>query len=124
MFTIIQISSFVNQSWVQHRGSGWLGDMQTHGWDTDSGTIIFLHTWSKGNFSDEELLDLELLFRVYLIGLTREAQEYVSQLHFTCKFNPKGIRKVPKGTPLRRFSDFWGASSPPSGPLPIIPAAL
>uniref|UniRef100_A0A8C0S326 CD1c molecule n=1 Tax=Canis lupus familiaris TaxID=9615 RepID=A0A8C0S326_CANLF len=86
VFTIIQISSFVNQSWVQHRGSGWLGDMQTHGWDTDSGTIIFLHTWSKGNFSDEELLDLELLFRVYLIGLTREAQEYVSQLHFTYPF--------------------------------------
>ncbi|XP_072671190.1 T-cell surface glycoprotein CD1c-like [Canis lupus baileyi] len=86
VFTIIQISSFVNQSWVQHRGSGWLGDMQTHGWDTDSGTIIFLHTWSKGNFSDEELLDLEMLFRVYLIGLTREAQEYVSQLHFTYPF--------------------------------------
>ncbi|XP_041578488.1 T-cell surface glycoprotein CD1c-like [Vulpes lagopus] len=86
VFTVIQISSFVNQSWVQHRGSGWLGDVQTHGWDSDSGTIIFLHTWSKGNFSDEELLDLEMLFRVYFIGLTREAQEYASQLHFTYPF--------------------------------------
>ncbi|KAF3823004.1 hypothetical protein GH733_010440 [Mirounga leonina] len=59
-----------------------MGDVQTHGWDSESGTIIFLHTWSKGNFSDKELIDLELLFRVYFIGLTRETEEYASQLHF------------------------------------------
>uniref|UniRef100_A0A452QLG3 MHC class I-like antigen recognition-like domain-containing protein n=1 Tax=Ursus americanus TaxID=9643 RepID=A0A452QLG3_URSAM len=88
LFHIIQISSFANQSWTQHQGSGWLGDVQTHGWESESGTIIFLHTWSKGNFSDEELIDLELLFRVYFIGLTRETQEYASQLHFGCKFSP------------------------------------
>ncbi|XP_040491817.1 T-cell surface glycoprotein CD1c-like isoform X3 [Ursus maritimus] len=86
LFHIIQISSFANQSWTQHQGSGWLGDVQTHGWESESGTIIFLHTWSKGNFSDEELIDLELLFRVYFIGLTRETQEYASQLHFGYPF--------------------------------------
>ncbi|XP_022346821.1 T-cell surface glycoprotein CD1c-like [Enhydra lutris kenyoni] len=82
LFSVIQISSFANQSWAQHQGSGWLGDMQSHGWDSEPGTIIFLHTWSKGNFSDEELIDLELLFRVYFIGFTRETQEYAGQMHF------------------------------------------
>ncbi|XP_004415730.1 PREDICTED: T-cell surface glycoprotein CD1c [Odobenus rosmarus divergens] len=85
-FHIIQTSSFANHSWAQHQGSGWLGDVQTHGWDSESGTIIFLHTWSKGNFSNEELIDLELLFRVYFIGLTRETEEYASQLHFGYPF--------------------------------------
>ncbi|XP_030892036.1 T-cell surface glycoprotein CD1c isoform X2 [Leptonychotes weddellii] len=85
-FHVIQISSFANHSWAQHQGSGWLGDVQTHGWDSESGTIIFLHSWSKGNFSDEELIDLELLFRVYFIGLTRETEEYASQLHFGYPF--------------------------------------
>uniref|UniRef100_A0A8C0S2W5 CD1c molecule n=1 Tax=Canis lupus familiaris TaxID=9615 RepID=A0A8C0S2W5_CANLF len=116
VFTIIQISSFVNQSWVQHRGSGWLGDMQTHGWDTDSGTIIFLHTWSKGNFSDEELLDLELLFRVYLIGLTREAQEYVSQLHFTYPFEIQVVvgflRSAYEGSDFVTFQNMSLVPSP------------
>ncbi|XP_039074420.1 T-cell surface glycoprotein CD1c-like isoform X1 [Hyaena hyaena] len=86
LFHVIQITSFVNESWAQHQGSGWLGDIQTHGWDNKSGTIVFLHPWSKGNFSNEELTDLELLFRVYLIGLTRESQEYASQLHFKYPF--------------------------------------
>ncbi|XP_044942559.1 T-cell surface glycoprotein CD1c [Mustela putorius furo] len=82
LFSVIQISSFANQSWAQHQGSGWLGDMQSHGWDSEAGTIVFLHSWSKGNFSDEEMIDLELLFRVYFIGFTRETQEYSGQMHF------------------------------------------
>ncbi|XP_029789076.1 T-cell surface glycoprotein CD1c-like isoform X2 [Suricata suricatta] len=102
-FHLIQISYFVNQSWTQHQGSGWLGDIQTHGWDNETGTIIFLRAWSKGNFSDEELIDIELLLRVYFIGLTREAQDYASQLHFKypfevqvvigCELHSSGIAK-------------------------------
>lgn len=85
-FHLIQISSFANQSWAQNQGSGWLDELQTHGWESKNGTIIFLHTWSKGNFSNEELIDLELLFRVYFIGLTREIQDYSSQLQFEYPF--------------------------------------
>lgn len=85
-FHLIQISSFANQTWAQNQGSGWLDDLQTHGWESKNGTIIFLHAWSKGNFSNEELIDLELLFRVYYIGLTREIQDYTSQLQFEYPF--------------------------------------
>lgn len=70
--------------------------MQTHGWDSKSDTIIFLRSWSKGNFSNEELIDLELLFRVYFIGLPRETEEYADQLHLTCKF-PRKVLRFPGG---------------------------
>ncbi|XP_005398374.2 PREDICTED: T-cell surface glycoprotein CD1c3-like isoform X1 [Chinchilla lanigera] len=86
-FQLIQISFYANQSWAQNQGSGWLGELQTHGWDSESGTILFLHTWSRGNFSNEELLDLQLLFRFYFIGLTKEVQNYASQLQFKYPFN-------------------------------------
>ena len=49
----------------QNQGSGWLDDLQIHGWDSDAGTAIFLKPWSKGNFSDEEVAEMEELFRVY-----------------------------------------------------------
>ncbi|XP_008588025.1 PREDICTED: T-cell surface glycoprotein CD1c [Galeopterus variegatus] len=86
-FYLIQISSFANQTWAQNQGSGWLDELQTHGWESESGTIIFMHSWSKGNFSNEELLDLEMLFRVYFIGLTREIQDRASQLQFIYPFD-------------------------------------
>ncbi|XP_003466691.1 T-cell surface glycoprotein CD1c3-like [Cavia porcellus] len=79
-FYLMQISSYANQSWAQNRGSAWLDELQTHGWDSESGTIIFLHTWSRGNFSNEELEDLQLLFRFYFSGLTVEFQNRASEL--------------------------------------------
>ncbi|XP_023409908.2 T-cell surface glycoprotein CD1c-like isoform X3 [Loxodonta africana] len=79
-FQLIQISSFANQTWAQNQGSGWLDELQTHSWESELGSIIFLHTWSKGNFSDEELMDLELLFRVYFTGFIREVQDHASAL--------------------------------------------
>ncbi|KAM5237536.1 T-cell surface glycoprotein CD1c [Ctenodactylus gundi] len=81
-FKLIQMSSLVNETWAQNRGSGWLNELQTHGWDSESGTIIFLHTWSKGNFSAEELLDLELLFRLYFSGLTEAIEKYAHAWEF------------------------------------------
>uniref|UniRef100_A0A8C0W7L3 MHC class I-like antigen recognition-like domain-containing protein n=1 Tax=Castor canadensis TaxID=51338 RepID=A0A8C0W7L3_CASCN len=89
-FKFIQTSSFYNHSWIQNMGSGWLDEFQTHGWESESGSIIFLHTWSKGNFTDEQLTDLELLFRVYFIGLTQEIRNYASQFQFECKFTQLG----------------------------------
>ncbi|XP_005400199.1 PREDICTED: T-cell surface glycoprotein CD1c3-like [Chinchilla lanigera] len=83
---LIQISSYANQSWVQNLGSAWLGELQTHGWDSESGTIIFLHTWSRSNFSNEELVDMQVLFHVYFAGLTQEVQNYASQFQFKCPF--------------------------------------
>uniref|UniRef100_A0A8C9P085 CD1c molecule n=1 Tax=Spermophilus dauricus TaxID=99837 RepID=A0A8C9P085_SPEDA len=85
-FHLIQISSFANQSWAKHQGSGWLDELQIHGWESESGTIIFLHTWSKGNFSNKEFAFLELLFREYFIGLTQQIQTHASQYHFEYPF--------------------------------------
>uniref|UniRef100_G3SPE3 CD1c molecule n=1 Tax=Loxodonta africana TaxID=9785 RepID=G3SPE3_LOXAF len=85
-FQLIQISSFANQTWAQNQGSGWLDELQTHSWESELGSIIFLHTWSKGNFSDEELMDLELLFRVYFIGFIREVQDHASALKLEYPF--------------------------------------
>ncbi|XP_037360387.1 T-cell surface glycoprotein CD1c-like [Talpa occidentalis] len=86
LFHVIQISSFVNQSWAQNQGSGWLNELQTHGWESKTGRIIYLYTWSKGHFSDEELMTLEQLFHFYLSGLTRDIQEYARQLQFMYPF--------------------------------------
>ncbi|KAK2492652.1 hypothetical protein MC885_021500 [Smutsia gigantea] len=80
LFHVIQISSFANQSWAHHQSSGWLDELQTHGWESESGRIIFLHTGSKGNFSNGELTDVEWLFCVYIIRLTWKIQDYTSQL--------------------------------------------
>ncbi|KAM4860768.1 T-cell surface glycoprotein CD1c-like [Thomomys bottae] len=84
--SVQKISYYANKSWAQTQGSGWLDELQTHGWDSESGTIIFLYTWSKGNFSKEELTDMELLFRVYIIGITQEIHTYAKELGFKYPF--------------------------------------
>ncbi|KAM9686932.1 T-cell surface glycoprotein CD1b-like isoform 3-T3 [Trichechus inunguis] len=90
-FYLIQTSSFANSTWAQNQGSGWLDDLQIHGWDSDSGTAIFLKPWSKGNFSDEEMIELEELFRVYLIGFIREVQDRASDFQMEYPFEIQGI---------------------------------
>ncbi|XP_003466580.1 T-cell surface glycoprotein CD1b2-like [Cavia porcellus] len=82
----IQISSFFNSTWAQNEGSGWLGDVQIDGWNSDSGTIIFRKTWSKGNFSNDEVLELEEIFQVYFLGFIREIQELVSDFQMEYPF--------------------------------------
>ena len=61
-YQVMMISTFVNSTCAQNQGSGWLDDLQIHGWESDSGTDIFLKPWSKSNFSDEEMTKLEDLF--------------------------------------------------------------
>ncbi|NP_001166324.1 T-cell surface glycoprotein CD1c1 precursor [Cavia porcellus] len=85
-FYVMQISSYANKSWVQNHGSGWLDELQTHGWDSESDKIIFLHTWSRGNFSNEELEDLQLLFHAYFSGLALRIQHQPSQLEVKYPF--------------------------------------
>ncbi|XP_071474384.1 T-cell surface glycoprotein CD1a-like isoform X4 [Marmota flaviventris] len=77
-YHLMQTSSFHNHSWV-HVGSGWLGELQTHRWNSSSNTIIYLYPWSRGNFSNKELMDVERLFQLYF----NEHQDfYISQLMF------------------------------------------
>ena len=87
-FHLMQISTFVNSTCAQNQGSGWLDDLQIHGWESDSGTAIFLKPWSKGNFSDDEMTELEDLFRAYFIGFTREVRNRVNQFQLECEYSP------------------------------------
>ncbi|ELK37932.1 T-cell surface glycoprotein CD1b [Myotis davidii] len=89
-FHLNQISSFANSTWAQNRGSGWLGDLQIHGWDSESGTAIFLKPWSKGNLSDEEVTELVEIFRVYLIGFIRFIRDHLSEFQQTYPFEIQG----------------------------------
>ncbi|XP_062960806.1 T-cell surface glycoprotein CD1a-like [Cynocephalus volans] len=85
-YHLIQISSFYNHSWTQNFGSGWLGELQTHGWDSTSGTIIFLQPWSRGNFSNKELIELERFFRAYFVRFLQAIHNYAHQLQFEYPF--------------------------------------
>ncbi|KAM9686931.1 T-cell surface glycoprotein CD1a-like isoform 2-T2 [Trichechus inunguis] len=85
-YHVIQISSYYNHSWEQNLGSGWLDELRTHGWESNSGTIIFLRPWSKGNLSKKEIKELEIGFRLYFAGLTREVHNYVSQFQVEYPF--------------------------------------
>ena len=87
-FHLIQISTFVNNTWAQNQGSGWLDDLQIHGLESDLGTAIFLKPWSKGNFSDDEVTELVDLFRAYFIGFTREVQDRVNEFQLECEYSP------------------------------------
>uniref|UniRef100_A0A8D2CLW1 Ig-like domain-containing protein n=1 Tax=Sciurus vulgaris TaxID=55149 RepID=A0A8D2CLW1_SCIVU len=54
----VPTATFHNHSWV-HLCSAWLGELQTHRWNSSSDAITFLYPWSRGNFSDKEWMDLE-----------------------------------------------------------------
>ena len=71
-----------------NQGLGWLDDLQIHGWESDSGTVTFLKPWSKGNFNDDEMTELEDLFRAYFIGITREVRNRVNQFQLECAYSP------------------------------------
>ncbi|KAM9241837.1 T-cell surface glycoprotein CD1b-2-like [Dugong dugon] len=85
-YQVIQISSYYNHSWEQNLGSGWLDELRTHGWESNSGTIIFLWPWSKGNLSKKEIKELEMGFRMYFAVFTREVHNYISQFQVEYPF--------------------------------------
>nr|ALU85168.1 CD1a8 protein splice variant [Canis lupus familiaris] len=66
-FRIILTTSFYNSSSTQNQGSAWLDELQTHGWNNKTGAFRYLQPWSKGNFSNEELLEVQNLFYTYTI---------------------------------------------------------
>ncbi|KAM9001931.1 antigen-presenting glycoprotein CD1d [Sarcophilus harrisii] len=71
------ISSFLNDSWVQNLGSGWLGDLETHRWDLQTSTIQFLWPWARGHFSAEQWKKLQSITAVFLISFTRDVQDFI-----------------------------------------------
>ncbi|XP_007457922.1 PREDICTED: T-cell surface glycoprotein CD1b-1-like [Lipotes vexillifer] len=104
-YHVIQILTFANSTSAQNQGSGWLDDFQIHGWDSDSGTAICLKPWSKGNFSDEEMIELEGLFQAYTIGFTKEVQDYISKVQIEYPFVIQGIGgcELHSGKSIRSF---------------------
>ncbi|XP_021565080.1 T-cell surface glycoprotein CD1a-like, partial [Carlito syrichta] len=85
-FRITQISIFYNNSWEQTLASGWLDELQTHRWESNSSTIIFLRAWSRGNFSNKELKDNERFYHVYLVRLHQAIQTFASILQVKYPF--------------------------------------
>ncbi|XP_004589302.2 T-cell surface glycoprotein CD1a-like [Ochotona princeps] len=85
-FTIIRISSFYNHSWVQNLGSGWLDELETHRWNTNSNSIEYLQPWSRGNFSSKEFADMEKLFHLHFVSFTREVQKNVNKYQYEYPF--------------------------------------
>lgn len=78
-FQIIRISSFYSRFFTQSLGSAWLDELQTHAWENNSDTVIYLHPWSKGNFSDEELIEVENILHTFFIRLGQALYNHASQ---------------------------------------------
>nr|XP_015104570.2 T-cell surface glycoprotein CD1a-like [Vicugna pacos] len=83
-FQIIRIFSFYNHSWEHSLGSGWLGELQTHSMDSSSDTVIYLWPWSRGNFSNEELMEVTRLFQTFFIRFAQAFHNHAIQwmLHY------------------------------------------
>lgn len=119
-YRVIQISSFANSSWAQNQGSEWLGDMQIHGWDADAGRAVFLKPWSKGNFSDEEMVELEEIIQVYLSGFILEVQDHAPEFQMQCESRPLGSGRGLPGPslPLLQAAAPW--ELPPARPPALL----
>uniref|UniRef100_A0A8D2GVI5 T-cell surface glycoprotein CD1a-like n=1 Tax=Urocitellus parryii TaxID=9999 RepID=A0A8D2GVI5_UROPR len=67
-YHIMWMLSFHNHSWA-HLWSGWLGELQIHSWNSRSGALIFLYPWSRGNISNEVVMDVERTFQILIISI-------------------------------------------------------
>uniref|UniRef100_F6UJC1 CD1a molecule n=1 Tax=Macaca mulatta TaxID=9544 RepID=F6UJC1_MACMU len=85
-FHVIRIASFSNHSWKRNLISGYLGDLQTHTSDRNCSTIIFLWPWSRGNFSNEEWKELEMLFHIRCVRFLEGMHRYSRELQFEYPF--------------------------------------
>ncbi|KAK1336554.1 hypothetical protein QTO34_002586 [Cnephaeus nilssonii] len=85
-FHMIHISSFHNHSWAQNLGSGWLSELQILGWNSNSGSLIFLRPWSKGNFNNKEMTEIEKFFRMLHIKLPPLIRNHASEWKFEYPF--------------------------------------
>uniref|UniRef100_G3TBU5 CD1d molecule n=1 Tax=Loxodonta africana TaxID=9785 RepID=G3TBU5_LOXAF len=99
-FRVLQISSFVNSSWMRTDCLGWLGELQTHRWNNDSDTILCLLPWCHGGLSEQQWQKLQRVFQVYRISFKRDVQEILKmlrkdypvelQISAGCEVDPRG----------------------------------
>uniref|UniRef100_A0A8C0L436 Ig-like domain-containing protein n=1 Tax=Canis lupus dingo TaxID=286419 RepID=A0A8C0L436_CANLU len=78
-FQIILTTSFYSRSWTQNVGSAWLDELQTYGWDSDSGTFTCMWPWSRGNFSNKELMEEQRSFHTFSIRFPLIFQDHFSE---------------------------------------------
>ncbi|XP_055258654.1 T-cell surface glycoprotein CD1a-like [Moschus berezovskii] len=129
-FKVICVLSFHNNSWVQSLGSGWLGELQTHGWKSNPGTVIYLWPWSKGNFSNEELMELQNFSHMSLIRFVQAFYSHARKWQFEYPFEvqiakgcelhageaPVGFMRVAyQGSDFLSFQNKSWVSSPEGG---------
>uniref|UniRef100_A0A5F9C5T8 CD1c molecule n=1 Tax=Oryctolagus cuniculus TaxID=9986 RepID=A0A5F9C5T8_RABIT len=129
-FHVIQISSFYNRSWAENLFSGWLGELEIYRWDTESGSFVFLRSWSKGNFSSKEWMDLGEFLHTHLISFTQETWKYAHQLQAEYPFvlqvaagcelhsgeaSVGFVQEAYQGTDLLRFQNNSWLPSPEGG---------
>ncbi|XP_023564500.1 T-cell surface glycoprotein CD1a-like [Octodon degus] len=95
-------ASFYNRTSGEHWISGWLDDLQTHGWNSSSGKIIFLYPWARGNES-KEWPTLERSIKVIIVTFHTDIFvfhfEYLLEMQFS-----KGCR-LHSGNVVEGF--FW-----------------
>ncbi|KAM4860320.1 antigen-presenting glycoprotein CD1d-like isoform 2-T2 [Thomomys bottae] len=81
-FRALQISSFLNSSWIRTDFSAWLGELQTHRWDNASHTFQFVKPWARGKLSLQQMEKLQHVFEVYRSCFVRDIQEFGKILQF------------------------------------------
>ncbi|XP_044122120.1 T-cell surface glycoprotein CD1a-like isoform X1 [Neovison vison] len=91
-FQIILTTSFYDDSRTQKLGSAWLDELQTHGWDSDSGNFTCLWPWSKGNFSSKELMEEERSFHTFSIRFPLIFQDHFSEWQLEYPFQVQAAK--------------------------------
>ena len=86
-FQIILTTFFYSLSWTQNVGSAWLDELQTYGWDSDSGTFTCMWPWSRGNFSNKELMEEQRSFHTFSIRFPLIFQDHFSEWQLECEFS-------------------------------------
>ncbi|XP_053774925.1 T-cell surface glycoprotein CD1a isoform X2 [Desmodus rotundus] len=86
IFRAISISYSYNHSWAQTWASGWLGELQTYSWKSNSGGFIFLRPWSKGNFSNKEITEVEEVLQRFYAQCLHILHNHASQWMFEYPF--------------------------------------
>ncbi|XP_045704576.1 T-cell surface glycoprotein CD1a-like [Phyllostomus hastatus] len=130
IFRIIEILSLHTQSFTQSWGSGWLGEMQIKSWKSNSGGFISLRPWSNGNFSNKEIIHIEVLLQrfhnEFLHLLHKHASEWMLEYPFEvqktlgCELQ-SGKVKLPfwrlayQGSELPSFQNNTWVPSPEGG---------
>uniref|UniRef100_A0A8D1S7M5 MHC class I-like antigen recognition-like domain-containing protein n=1 Tax=Sus scrofa TaxID=9823 RepID=A0A8D1S7M5_PIG len=124
-FKLIAISLFYNHSCTQNLGSSWLGEFQMQVWDSRFGTFVYLWPLSKGNFSNEELMELQKLFHLYFIRLAHVFHNHVIQWKLKypfeiqeaggCGLHHGEVRVAYRGSELLSFQNNSWLPSPKGG---------